>query len=63
MDTRAVVIDLENLYNLPKETAYQGMTVANINDGNIYMLIDKEKMHEKIGWKASYESIQILTCT
>lgn len=63
LDTRAVVIDLENLYNLPKETAYQGMTVANINDGNIYMLIDKEKMHEKIGWKASYESIQILTCT
>jgi hypothetical protein len=57
LDTRAVVTDLENLYNLPKETAYQGMTVANINDGNIYMLIDTEKMHEKIGWKASYESI------
>lgn len=63
LDTRTVVDDLNNLYSLPKETAYQGMTVANINDGNIYMLIDKEKMNEKIGWKASYESIQILTCT
>jgi hypothetical protein len=39
------------------------MTVANIDNGNIYMLVDKAKINEKAGWKASYESIQILTCT
>jgi hypothetical protein len=45
------------LYNIPEKSAYQGMTVANINDGNLYMLIDKSKIAEKAGWKASYESI------
>jgi hypothetical protein len=39
------------------------MTVANIANGNIYMLVDKSKINEKAGWKASYESIQIITCT
>jgi hypothetical protein len=39
------------------------MTVANIDNGNIYMLVDKSKINEKAGWKASYESIQIVTCT
>lgn len=63
LDIRTVVNDIESLYTIPEETAYQGMTVANINDGNLYMLIDKNKIKEKIGWKASYESIQIITCT
>jgi hypothetical protein len=39
------------------------MTVANTADGNIYMLIDKSKINEKSGWKASYESIQIIACS
>jgi hypothetical protein len=51
------------LYSISETSAYQGMTVANINDGNLYMLIDKNKIREKAGWKASYESIQIITCT
>lgn len=63
LDTRTVVEDLNALYDISENTAYQGMTVANINDGNLYMLIDKNKIHEKSGWKASYESIQIITCT
>lgn len=63
LDSRTVVEDLTELYNIPEKSAYQGMTVANINDGNLYMLIDKSKIAEKAGWKASYESIQIITCT
>ena len=63
LDSRTVVEDLTELYNIPEKSAYQGMTVANINDGNLYMLIDKNKIAEKAGWKASYESIQIITCT
>ena len=27
------------------------------------MLTDKSKINQKAGWKASYESIQIITCT
>ena len=63
LDNRTVVEDIEQLYNISETSAYQGMTVANINDGNLYMLIDKNKIKEKAGWKASYESIQIITCT
>lgn len=63
LDNRTVVEDIEQLYNISETSAYQGMTVANINDGNLYMLIDKNKIREKAGWKASYESIQIITCT
>lgn len=63
LDIRTVVDGIENLYNIPSSSAYQGMVVANINDGNLYMLIDKNKITEKAGWKASYESIQIITCT
>ena len=39
------------------------MAVANVGDGNIYMLIDPTRITEKGGWKASYESLQIITCT
>lgn len=63
LDNRTVVEDIEQLYDISETSAYQGMTVANINDGNLYMLIDKNKIREKAGWKASYESIQIITCT
>ena len=63
LDSRSVVENLSELYNIPENTAYQGMTVANISNGNLYMLVDKSKINEKAGWKASYESIQIITCT
>ena len=57
LDSRTVVDNLQQLYDIPEATAYQGMTVANIANGNIYMLVDKAKINEKAGWKASYESI------
>lgn len=62
LDSRTVVDNLQQLYDIPAATAYQGMTVANIANGNIYMLVDKNKINEKAGWKASYESIQIVAC-
>ena len=63
LDNRTVVNNLDELYSIPEKYAYQGMTVANIDNGNIYMLIDKSKIKYKEGWKASYESIQIIACT
>jgi hypothetical protein len=39
------------------------MTVANASNGNTYMLIDKANIDNSKGWKASYEAIQIITCT
>lgn len=57
LDNRTVVDSVSELYSIPKNVAYQGMTVANIDNGNIYMLIDKSKIKYKEGWKASYESI------
>lgn len=63
LDNRTVVNNIYELYSIPAAYAYLGMTVANIDNGNIYMLVDKDKINEKAGWKASYESIQILTCT
>lgn len=63
LDSRSVVFKTEDLYSIPKETAYEGMLVANMSNGNTYMLIDKNKISEKSGWHASYESIQIITCT
>ena len=63
LDNRTVVDNLDELYSIPEKYAYQGMTVSNIDNGNIYMLEDKSKIKYKEGWKASYESIQIITCT
>lgn len=63
LDIRTVVKSVEDLYNLSPKTSYAGMAVANIGDGNIYMLIDPTRITEKGGWKASYESLQIVTCT
>lgn len=63
LDNRTVVDSVSELYSIPKNVAYQGMTVSNVGNGNIYMLVDKSKIKYKEGWKASYESIQIITCT
>lgn len=63
LDIRTVVKSTEELYKLSPDTAYVGMTVANAGDGNIYMLMDISRISEKGGWKASYESLQIVTCT
>jgi len=63
LDNRTVVNNIHELYSIPPAYAYVGMTVANIDNGNIYMLVDKSKINEKAGWRASYESIQIIACT
>lgn len=63
LDNRTVVNNITELYSIPSTYAYSGMTVANIDNGNIYMLVDKSKINQKAGWKASYESIQIITCS
>ena len=63
LDSRTVVSNITELYSIPSKYAYPGMTVANIDNGNIYMLVDKSKIKKKAGWKASYESIQIITCS
>lgn len=63
LDNRTVVDKESDLYSISKDVAYEGMTVSNIQNGNIYMLVDKLHLTDKTGWKASYEAIQIITCT
>lgn len=63
LDTRLVVDTRADLYSIPTKYAYNGMPVVCVADGNIYTLIDKNKIGEAVGWKASYEAIQIITCT
>lgn len=63
LDTRLVVDTRADLYTIPAKYAYNGMPVVCVADGNIYTLIDKNRIGEAVGWKASYESIQIITCT
>lgn len=63
LDSRQVVNTRADLYTIPPQTAYNGMAVVCVSDGNIYTLLDKNKIGEAVGWKASYESIQIIPCT
>lgn len=70
LDARTVVENTTELYSIPKDTAYKGMTVAVISNGNIYMLVgDQLNPANPVDpsvpqqWKASYEAIQIVTCT
>jgi len=57
LDNRTVVNTQDDLYKIPAKYAYNGMSVANAANGNIYVLIDRNNISEKAGWKASYESI------
>ena len=54
---KEVVDTRKDLYNIPAKYAYNGMPVVCVADGNIYTLLDKNKIKEAIGWKASYEAI------
>ena len=63
LDIRTVVNSTKDLYEINPKYAYEGMTVANLADGNIYMLIDIKNIDKKAGWRASYESLQIISCT
>lgn len=63
LDIRTLVRTTEGLYKIDPKVAYAGMAVANASNGYIYTLMDPTRITEKSGWKASYESIQIITCT
>lgn len=63
LDIRTVVGTTEDLYKIDPKVAYKGMAVANASNGYIYILMDPTSITEKSSWKASYESIQIITCT
>ena len=63
LDSRLVVSTRADLYTIPSQSAYNGMAVVCIADGNIYTLLDKNNIGEAVGWKASYEAIQIISCT
>lgn len=63
LDARLVVDTRAELYTIPTKYAYSGMPVVCVADGNIYTLIDKNNIANASGWKASYESVQIVTCT
>ena len=41
LDCRTVVDTTQELYTIPAEIAYEGMSVSNLEDGYIYMLVDK----------------------
>lgn len=62
LDVRTVVESIDNLYSIPNKSAYKGMTVANTEDGNIYMLIDTDNITNKSGWKTS-GGINTIVCT
>lgn len=63
LDTRTVVNTTKDLYQVPADQAYRGMTISNLEDGNIYMLIDKNKINKQDGWKSSQSALQIISCT
>lgn len=63
LDARLVVATRADLYTIDPKYAYNGMAVVCIADGNIYTLLDKTNITEKVSWKASYEAIQIISCT
>ena len=63
LDTRTVVNNTKDLYEVPASQAYRGMTVSNLEDGNIYMLVDKNKITTSDGWKSSESALQIVTCS
>lgn len=63
LDTRTVVNNTSDLYQVPTDQAYRGMTISNLEDGNIYMLIDENKITKQEGWKSSQSALQIISCT
>ena len=63
LDARTVVDTTKDLYTVPASQAYRGMTISNLEDGNIYMLIDKNKINKQDGWKSSQSALQIISCT
>ena len=63
LDCRTVVDTTQELYTIPTEIAYEGMSVSNLEDGYIYMLVDKTNITNSDGWVASYKALQLVSCT
>lgn len=63
LDCRTVVDTTQELYTIPAEIAYEGMSVSNLEDGYIYMLVDKTNITNSDGWVASYKALQLVSCT
>lgn len=63
LDCRTVVNTTQELYTIPAEIAYEGMSVSNLEDGYIYMLVDKTNITNSDGWVASYKALQLVSCT
>lgn len=63
LDCRTVVSTTQELYTIPAEIAYEGMSVSNLEDGYIYMLVDKTNITNSDGWVASYKALQLVSCT
>ena len=63
LDCRTVVNTTQELYTIPAEIAYEGMSVSNLEDGYIYMLVDKTNITNSDGWVASYKALQLISCT
>lgn len=63
LDCRTVVSTTQELYTIPVEIAYEGMSVSNLEDGYIYMLVDKTNITNSDGWVASYKALQLVNCT
>ena len=63
LDCRTVVDTTQELYTIPAEIAYEGMSVSNLEDGYIYMLVDKTNITNSDGWVASYKALQLISCT
>ena len=63
LDNRTVVNNTTELYSIPSDIAYEGMSVSNLEDGYIYMLVDKTNINNSDGWVASYKALQLVSCT
>ena len=63
LDNRTVVNNTTELYSIPSDIAYEGMSVFNLEDGYIYMLVYKTNINNSDGCVASYKALQLVSCT
>lgn len=63
LDNRTVVNNVTELYSMPTDIAYEGMSVSNLEDGYIYMLVDKSNITNADGWVSSYKALQLVSCS
>lgn len=52
LDSRSIVQNVNELYDIDVSTAYEGMPVVSIDDATIYLLIDESNIDNEKGWKA-----------